>query len=103
VNKGQGFGKGQNGKGAANKGSATKPTQGQPNTMEAKYERLEALITSMVAQMKSTASKPKKAKDREDGQSYGSKILLWNWFFNINNTISNDGTYVKRSCIMGNK
>jgi hypothetical protein len=47
LNKGQGSGKGQKGKGAANKGSATKPTQGQPNTMEIKFARLKALITSM--------------------------------------------------------
>jgi hypothetical protein len=51
------------GKGVANKGLATKPAQGQPNTMETKFAWLEALITSMVTQVKSIASEPKKAKN----------------------------------------
>jgi hypothetical protein len=39
--------------------------------MEARFARLEALITSMVAQVKSTTYGLGKAKDREDDQSYG--------------------------------
>jgi len=39
--------------------------------MEARFAWLEPLITSMVAQMKSTTSRLGKAKDRENDQSYG--------------------------------
>jgi hypothetical protein len=39
--------------------------------MEARFAHLEALVTSMAAQMKSTTSGPRKVKDREDDQSCG--------------------------------
>jgi hypothetical protein len=52
-----------------NKGSTTKPAQGQPNTMEAKFAQLEALITSMATQVKFIASRLGKAKDQKIGQS----------------------------------
>jgi hypothetical protein len=55
--------------------------------MEARHAQLEALIMNMAAQVKSTTFEPKKAKDKKDGQLYGSRILLWNWFFGINGTI----------------
>jgi hypothetical protein len=42
--------------------------------MEARFTQLEALVTNMVAQVKSTSFGPRKAKDREDDQSYG---LIW--------------------------
>jgi hypothetical protein len=63
VSKGQGFGKGQKGKGAINKGLTTKLAQCQPNTMEARFTQLEALVRSMVAQVKTTTSGLGKAKD----------------------------------------
>jgi hypothetical protein len=40
--------------------------------MEVRFAQLEALITSMAAQVKFTTFGPGKAKDREDYQSYGS-------------------------------
>jgi hypothetical protein len=40
--------------------------------MEAKCTRLEALVTSMAAQVKSVAFGPRKARDRGDDQLYGS-------------------------------
>jgi hypothetical protein len=42
--------------------------------MEARFAQLEALITSMAAQMKSIASRLGKAKDKKNGQSYGSNV-----------------------------
>jgi gluconate kinase len=53
------------------KGSTTKLVQGQPNTMEARFAWLEALVTSMATQVKSTTSGLGKVKDREDDKSYG--------------------------------
>ncbi len=44
--------------------------------MEAKFAQLEALVISMVAHVKSTASRLGKVKDREDGQSYGLNVDL---------------------------
>jgi hypothetical protein len=38
--------------------------------MEVRFAWLEALIINMVTHVKSTASRPKKAKDKEDDQSY---------------------------------
>jgi hypothetical protein len=40
--------------------------------MEARFAQLEALVTSMATQVKSTAFGPEKAKNRENEQSYGS-------------------------------
>jgi predicted component of type VI protein secretion system len=42
--------------------------------MEAKLAQLEALVISMVAQVKSIAFGPRKVKDREDDQSYGLNV-----------------------------
>jgi hypothetical protein len=42
--------------------------------MEARFARLEALGIRMATQVKSTASKPRKAKDGEDNQSYGLDV-----------------------------
>ncbi len=42
--------------------------------MEARFAHFEALIANMAAQVKSTTFGPKKAKDQEDGQSYGSNV-----------------------------
>jgi hypothetical protein len=39
--------------------------------MEARFTQLDALIISMATQMKSIAFGSGKAKDREDGRSYG--------------------------------
>jgi hypothetical protein len=39
--------------------------------MEARFTRLEALVISMVAQVKYITSRPRKAKDREYDQSCG--------------------------------
>ncbi len=58
----------------ANKRLATKPTQGQPNTMEAKFAQLEGLVTSMVTQVKSITSEARKAKDQKYNQSYGLNV-----------------------------
>ncbi len=58
----------------ANKRLATKPTQGQPNTMEARFAQLEALVAIMGTQVKSTTSELRKAKDRKDSQSYGLNV-----------------------------
>jgi hypothetical protein len=49
ANKGQGFRMGQKRKNITNKGLATKVTQSQSNIMEARFARLEALVTSMAA------------------------------------------------------
>jgi hypothetical protein len=57
------LGKAKRGKCVTNKGLATKLVQDQPNTMEAKFAQLKALITSMVAQVKSITFGSKKAKD----------------------------------------
>jgi hypothetical protein len=50
------------------KGVATKLAQGQPNTIEDKFARLEALVTSMATQVKFITFGPRKAKDQENGQ-----------------------------------
>jgi hypothetical protein len=42
--------------------------------MEARFARLEALVTRMMAQVKSIASGLEKVKDREDDQSYGLDV-----------------------------
>jgi hypothetical protein len=42
--------------------------------MEAKLAQLEALVISMVAQVKSIAFGPRKVKDKEDDQSYGLDV-----------------------------
>ncbi len=42
--------------------------------MEVRFARLEALVTSMVAQVKSITSGPGKDKDRENDQSYGLDV-----------------------------
>jgi len=68
------LGNAKRGKVQPTKRLTTKPTQGQPNTMEVRFAQLEALITSMVAQVKSTAFGPRKVKDKEDDQSYGSNV-----------------------------
>jgi hypothetical protein len=43
--------------------------------MEARFAWFEALVTNMVAQVKSIASGPRKAKDKKDCQSYGSYVI----------------------------
>ncbi len=58
----------------ANKGPITKPTQGQLNTMEARFARLEALVINMVAHVKSNTSGSRKVKDWKHGQSYGLDV-----------------------------
>jgi hypothetical protein len=98
--------KGKKGEGATNKRSATKLTQGQPNTMEARFVRLEALVTSMTTKVKSNTSWSRKAKDREDDKSYGSnvnQISLCGWFFRINGIRQCYATYVKRLWVMGSR
>jgi hypothetical protein len=42
--------------------------------MEIRFVRLEALVTSMAAHMKSTTYGLGKAKDKQDDQSYGSDV-----------------------------
>jgi hypothetical protein len=44
--------------------------------MEARFARLEALVTSMETLVKSTTFGSRKAKDQKDGQSYGSDVDL---------------------------
>jgi hypothetical protein len=40
--------------------------------MDIRFTQLEALVTSIVVQVKSITYGPRKAKDKEDHQSYGS-------------------------------
>jgi hypothetical protein len=42
--------------------------------MEARFTLLEAQVTIMVAWVKFITSRPRKAKDREDDQSYGLNV-----------------------------
>jgi hypothetical protein len=65
---------GHKGKGMTNKGLTIKPIQGQFNTMEVKFARLEVLIINMVAHVNFNASKLRKAKNKKDGQSSGLDV-----------------------------
>jgi hypothetical protein len=82
VSKGQGLKKCQHGKNTTNKGSTTKLIQGQPNTMEVWFVQLEALVISMVTQMKSNAYGSKNAKNQKNNQSYSLDIDPFNIFWN---------------------
>jgi hypothetical protein len=68
----------QKGKGTTKGGSTTKLTPSQPNTMEARFAYLEALVmnigSSMVAQVKPHASKLGRIKDQENTLSFGSNL-----------------------------